>query len=107
MIFKSKFGMIKGDYLMLNELNSEMIILSTITEMKINERQSKGLSFVNYFKKKEYDFTIMLEGKPDVTFTFSKKHLSKALKFKIRIQHTRFSLQEAIPQHHDDTIAIE
>ncbi len=102
MIFKSVYGTIKDDHLILYKLNNEMIVINAITEIKICKRQNSGRSFINYFKKKLYDFTIVMDTQEKITFTFDKNHLPKILEFKTWIWHTKFSLRNSIPEKPDD-----
>ena len=105
MIFKCncRYGLIKDNYLIIYKLNYKKINLNTITEVKISERQTTGkLNFINYFKKKMYDFTIIVGNSKEITFSFGKTHLSKAIAFKTRIYHSKFSLQETILEKPSD-----
>lgn len=98
MISISRYGIIKDNYLILYKLDREMIIISGITQIKICESQNSNLNFANYFKKRLYDFTIIMDSQEEITFKFSKKHLPKILAFKTRILHTKFSLRNSIPE---------
>lgn len=98
MIFKSIYGAIKDDYLILYKVNNEMIVINAITEIKICKRQNSGRRFIDYFKKKLYDFTIIMDNQEKITFAFDKNHLPKILEFKTRIWHTKFSLRNSIPE---------
>lgn len=102
MIFKSIYGAIKDDYLILYKLNNETVVINEITEIKICKRQNRSGSFINYFKKKLYDFTIIMDNQEKITFTFDKNHLPKILELKTRIWHTKFSLRNSIPEKKDD-----
>ncbi|MGL2965810.1 hypothetical protein [Flavobacterium sp. XGLA_31] len=99
MIFKSSFGMIKDNYLMLYKWQGDVIVLDTITEIKICERKASQGHFINYFKKRMYDFTIIIDNHQEVKFSFSKKSLTKAMDFKKRILHTQFSLHNSVSQN--------
>ena len=76
---------------MLYTLNSEMIVLDNITAIKINERKFDIVIFYNYFKRSVFDFTISMNNRPEIKFTFTKQDLSDAIEFKNRILHAKFS----------------
>ncbi|WP_333600850.1 hypothetical protein [Flavobacterium sp.] len=88
--YKSKYGTIQGSNLILYPLDYQTISLSTIAEIKINEKEKTLNYFFNYLRIKEYDFTIVLDDQKEVKFTFSKRNLDKVIAFKKRILHLKF-----------------
>lgn len=94
--YKSKYGIITDNNLVLYPLDSQIVSLDTIHKIKIIEKKSATNSLFNYFKKTIYDFTIVLDNEKEVKFSFSKKDLNKAMLFKTRIWHTKFILQDSI-----------
>jgi hypothetical protein len=95
MIFKSTYGIIKDNYLVLYKLKSKSIIISEIAEIKILKRDIGSFSFINKLKPKLYDFIIIMDNQEKNNFTFRKKHLTKILEFKTQICHTKFCLQDS------------
>lgn len=93
MLYKSDFGILKDNYLLLYTQNSEMIVLDQITAIKINERKFDIVIFYNYFKSIVYDFIITLENRQEIKFIVNKQNLEKAIEFKNRILHAKFSAQ--------------
>lgn len=91
----SKYGIITNRKLVLYPLNYQSISLSDIHAIKIIEKKSEQNNVFNYFKRNNYDFTIMLDNEKEVKFSFSKKNLNNAIEFKTRIWHTKFSLQDS------------
>lgn len=91
MFYKSKFGILKDNYLLLYTLNSEMIVLDNITAIKIKERKFNIVIFYNYFKRSVYEFTILMDNRKEIQFTFSTQQLANAIEFKNRILHAKFS----------------
>ncbi|QBZ96592.1 hypothetical protein [Flavobacterium sangjuense] len=102
MFFKSNYGIIKDNYLILYNLNNEMIAISAISEIKICARKNTNWNLVNYFKKKLYDFIIIMDSQEKITFTFSKKHLPKIIAFKTQIWHTKFCLKDSTLKKSED-----
>jgi hypothetical protein len=93
MFYKSDFGILKDNYLLLYTQNSEMIVLDQITAIKINERTFDIVIFYNYFKSIVYDFIITLDNRQEIKFSLNKQNLDKAIEFKNRILHAKFSAQ--------------
>lgn len=102
--YKSKYGIITDGKLILYPVNCQNISLSDIHALKIIEKKSELDSLFNYFKRNNYDFTIMLDNEKEVKFSFSKKSLNRAIAFKIRIWHTKFSLQNTILEKSYDNL---
>jgi hypothetical protein len=88
----TRYGIIKDNHLILYNLKPNPIAITSITEIKISQKQPAEMNFLNFFKKL-YDFTIVINNQEQISFSFSKKHLSKAIAFKTRIWHTKFSLE--------------
>lgn len=91
MFYKSDFGILKDNYLLLYTKNSEMIVLDHITAIKINERKFDIVIFYNYFKSIVYDFIITLDNRQEIKFSVDQQNLDKAIEFKTRILHAKFS----------------
>jgi len=91
MFYKSNFGVLKDNYLLLYKLNSEMIVLDNITAIEINERKIEILIFYNYFKNLIFDFTIVLNNQEEIKFSFERDELENAFEFKDKILHAKFS----------------
>ena len=94
MNYQSKYGIITNNDLVLYPLRSQSISLNTIHQIKIIKKKSALKNLFNYFKKNNYDFTIVLDNEKEVRFSFSKKNLNKAIAFKNRILHIKFCLQD-------------
>lgn len=96
MIF-TRYGIIKNNHLILYKLNTETILISAITEIKISKRPTTdSWKWSNYFKNKSYNFTITMDNSKKNTFSFRKSDLPAALAFKTLLWHTQFNLQETI-----------
>lgn len=91
MFYKSTFGVLKDNYLLLYKLNSEMIVIDNIAAIEINERKVEILIFYNYFKNLFFEFTIVLENHEELKFSFEKEELENAFEFKNRILHAKCS----------------
>lgn len=92
--YKSKYGIITNSSLVLYSLNYQSISLNDIHKIKIIEKKSTLNYLFNFFKKENYDFTIMLDNEKEVKFSFSKKNLNQAIAFKNRILHYKFCLND-------------
>lgn len=96
MIF-TRYGIIKNNHLILYKLNTETILISAITEIKISKRPTTdSWKWSNYFKNNRYIFTITVDNSKKNTFSFGKSDLPAALAFKTLLWHTQFNLQETI-----------
>lgn len=91
MFYKSNFGVLKDNYLLLYKLNSEMIVVDNITAIEINERKVEILIFYNYFKSLIFDFTIRLDNEEEIKFSFEKEELESAIEFKDIILNAKCS----------------
>lgn len=90
--YKSKYGIIRDGNLILYPLHYQSISLNDIQKIKIIEKKTVMNNIFNFFKKNNYDFTIMLDNEKEIKFSFSKKSLNQAIAFKNRILHSKFCL---------------
>jgi len=94
MIFITRYGIIKENYILLYKFYSEKISIGSIVKINICEKQTKNTNFTDHFKNGHFDFTIIMDNQKEFSFTFTKKNLQKAIAFKTRICHIKFCLQE-------------
>ncbi len=95
-VYKSKFGVINEESLMLYKPKHETISLNSILEVKIIKKKHDLNYFLNLIKNKDYDFIVVLDNQEQIEFSFGKKNLGNAVAFKNRILHMKFSIQESI-----------